>query len=674
MVFSIRMKLAIIMLAFLIPISALTWQLVHKMDENILFSEQQIKGIRYEKPLLMLLNEIADYQIAVLNKQSGNSDAEKEMAEGAASINALFSEVMKLNHELGVELGLTPEMLKERNLPEQWTAAYTQQQWNEIQSQEYSADAYTALLANLHGMVNQIGNTSNMILDPDLDSFYLVDASLNSFPATLEKLALIKSSTFDLLSANGNTIPADKRFQMLLDVQAIKEFYLTHTVRAINTSIREDTNFNGVSPSLQTALKPALEQYSDGAQQLIDALALLAKGEGMEAAHFIEIGDIMHDGTAELGQVTLSELQRLIEIRIAALQIQKQETLGSCAIAVIIAFGLFIVVSSGISGPIKHLTKAMQSLADGDVSVNIPCTNKRDEIGKMARTVVVFKQNAELLSEAAKNFDSSVKHVVEIVASAATEMDSASRDLTTRAAESHDRLKALNVDVTDVSASMQSVATASEQLYAAINEISTQVHKSTSNTTNAVKETTNVKAVTDQLAEASQKVGDILSIINSIAAKITLLSLNATIEAARAGEAGKGFAVVANEVKDLASQTAQATANIGQLIGDMQSCSQGTVVAIGQITGLIEEINHIAGVIAAAVEEQGVATRDIGSHILTATKKVEAITDNISGVTESAAHSSAAASQTLQASGDLSKQSETLRGEVDKFLKTLKAA
>jgi methyl-accepting chemotaxis protein len=310
----------------------------------------------------------------------------------------------------------------------------------------------------------------------------------------------------------------------------------------------------------------------------------------------------------------------------------------------------------------------MQDLASGMIDIEVPYLQKRDEIGQMANALLIFKHNAQKMHDITRNFEQSIKQVVGIVASAATEMDSASRDLTNRAEASHGNLKALNTDVMGVAESMQMVSSSGEQLYLSINEINSQMHKSSTTAANAMSETIHVKKVAEKLAESTQKIAGIVGIINGIASKITLLALNATIESARAGEAGKGFAVVATEVKTLATQTANATAEISDLVATMQDSSSETLSAVGKITGIVDEINDITNIIAAAVEEQGAATKEISNHIKQASDRVDSITENILIVTESASASSAAATQTLQASGELSKQSEALRGQVDGFM------
>ncbi len=163
-------------------------------------------------------------------------------------------------------------------------------------------------------------------------------------------------------------------------------------------------------------------------------------------------------------------------------------------------------------------------------------------------------------------------------------------------------------------------------------------------------------------------------LINDIAGQTNLLALNATIEAARAGEAGKGFAVVASEVKILATQTARATDEIAGQVRAIQDATASSAQAIETITQTIGRVSEISTAIASAVEEQGAATQEIARNVQQAAIGTQEVSTNIVSVTEAAQHTGAAATQLLGASGDLAKQAETMRGEVEKYIAGVKAA
>ena len=286
----------------------------------------------------------------------------------------------------------------------------------------------------------------------------------------------------------------------------------------------------------------------------------------------------------------------------------------------------------------------------------------------------VGRENAaKTLNDHAERFESTVKGMVEVVASAATEMQSTARSMETTANSTSEQATAVAAAAEEASTNVQTVASAAEQLSSSISEISRQVAQSTQIAGNAVSEAERTNEMVKGLADAAQKIGEVVGLINDIASQTNLLALNATIEAARAGEAGKGFAVVASEVKNLANQTAKATEEIGAQIGGIQSATQGAVTAIQGIGDTIAEINEIASAIAAAVEQQGAATQEIARNVEQAASGTTEVTQSITQVTQAASETGNAAGQVLQAAGELSTQAENLSGEVTSFLDTIRA-
>jgi methyl-accepting chemotaxis protein len=207
-----------------------------------------------------------------------------------------------------------------------------------------------------------------------------------------------------------------------------------------------------------------------------------------------------------------------------------------------------------------------------------------------------------------------------------------------------------------------------------VREIGQQVEHSSKISSQAVIEAAKTNTTVEGLAKTAQRIGDVVQLIETIAGQTNLLALNATIEAARAGDAGKGFAVVASEVKSLASQTAKATEEIRVQIGEIQGATGQTVEAIRSIGATIRQMSEIATTIASAVEEQGAATREIATNVHQAAQGTSDIATNIEGVSRAASDTGAAATQVLGAAGELSRQAETLRHDVDEFLATVRAA
>ncbi len=354
------------------------------------------------------------------------------------------------------------------------------------------------------------------------------------------------------------------------------------------------------------------------------------------------------------------------------------------------------LIGRGISRPVVGMCSAMRALAGGDKTAEIPGVGRKDEIGQMAETVQVFKDNMieadrlraeheqnkakaeaerkQAMLNLANSFEAGVKGVVNSVASQSTEMQASAEAMTHTAAEASQQATAVAAAVEQASANVQTVASSAEELSASVLEIGRQVEQSSKIASQAVNDANHTNGIVEGLSRTAQRIGEVVQLIENIAGQTNLLALNATIEAARAGDAGKGFAVVASEVKSLANQTAKATEEIRAQITEIQGTTGQTVEAIHRIGETINQMNEIATAIASAVEEQGAATREIASSVQQAAQGTGAIATNIGGVSRAATDTGAAASQVLAAAGELSKQSETLRRDVESFLANVRAA
>lgn len=374
----------------------------------------------------------------------------------------------------------------------------------------------------------------------------------------------------------------------------------------------------------------------------------------------------------------------------------KFTVIGGTTLLIVLLISLWAACRQIIGNPLRRTVEVIDALRDRRFDITVPDQNRADEVGAISRALQVFKENGlemqRMEAEAAEqkaqaeadrkaallkmagSFESSVKGIVDVVATSSTEMEAAAQALSATAEQTSQQASAVATAADQASANVNTVAGATEELSASIQEIARQVSSSASVARQAVEEAERTGSIVKELVEAAQQIGDVVNLINSIASQTNLLALNATIEAARAGEAGKGFAVVASEVKTLASQTGRATDEIGAKIQEIQNVTGTAVRSIESITSTIAKMSEISATIASAVEEQQAATRDIAGNVAQAAHGTAEVSSNISGVTQAAGETGAAASQVLSAAGGLSREAERLRDEVTTFLDTVRAA
>jgi methyl-accepting chemotaxis protein len=373
----------------------------------------------------------------------------------------------------------------------------------------------------------------------------------------------------------------------------------------------------------------------------------------------------------------------------------RQMGMLTCFALVLIA-GLILLLSRSIVSPINAMTMAMRNIAQGDTATSIPALERGDEVGAMAQSVKVFRDNMieadhlrgeqealkaqsdserkVLLARMADEFESGVRASLDSLAGAASEMQATSKSMSSTATEASQQATSVAAVAEQASVNVQTVAAATEQLSSSVSEIGRQVTQSTEIAGQAVAEANRTNVTVQGLSAAAQKIGDVVKLISDIASQTNLLALNATIEAARAGEAGRGFAVVANEVKSLASQTAKATDEISAQVGAMQGATTEAVQAIEGIGRTIGAINEITSAISLAVEQQGTATQEIARNVQEAALGTGQVSSNIASVNYAAEKTGSASNSVLASAEQLSKQAVNLRADVDRFLGNIRAA
>jgi methyl-accepting chemotaxis protein len=428
-------------------------------------------------------------------------------------------------------------------------------------------------------------------------------------------------------------------------------------------------------------LMPALEKMD-----AVTAEAAYAKLAAPYAAHRAVIDDVVKQATDENIALEAKAAEKVTQLSYLVWAV-------SAVVVIIIALGIF-GIAFGVIRPVVRMTVVMGRLSVGELDVEIPSANRRDEIGRMAKTVQIFKDNAIEKSRLEREqgdgerdimtrrqeetdqligfFGRSMSGLFKSLSATSSDMARTSTSLETTARMTGSQASQVLNEVGQTSMNIQTVAAASQQLSASIGEIGRQAGESARGSTVAMQQAADVVSKVDELRQAADQIGSVVKLINSIAGQTNLLALNATIEAARAGEAGRGFAVVAGEVKALAEQTARATSDIASQVTSIQAATSGAADAIQGITVTIRGVNETAVAIATAVQQQDAATQEIARSIESVTVNAASMAQSMEQVRGAVDQTGGNAAEVKQTSSALAAETETLSAEVADFLASLR--
>jgi methyl-accepting chemotaxis protein len=442
--------------------------------------------------------------------------------------------------------------------------------------------------------------------------------------------------------------------------------------------------------------KKRIEQFVDFRKELV------RRGIEIGAAAGREWGD--NDANRAVRIALNKDLEALSKVYAErAKQISRQDDvnrtmavlltgLGGLAL-VLVGIGVMIIARS-VARPLSVITATIKQVAEGAEGVEVPHTNRGDEIGALARAIQIFKEamdrnrnlNSQVVTdsrareERARHIETSVEEfrgaiggVLRTVTDNASAMRDTAQSITRVTSDANGRAVAAAGATEQASSNVNAVASAAEELSASVEEIGRQVRQSTGMVEQAGLRTEKSITEIESLAAATQRIDGVLTLIQTIAEQTNLLALNATIEAARAGDAGRGFAVVAHEVKALAEQTAKATSEIGQNVSMIQTSTRNAVDAVREIGNAVRDINEVTSNIAGAVGQQDAATREISVNAQSAAQGNETLVANIGSLSDAIGETNKTAASVLSASSELTSTAEILSREVDKFFRNLRA-
>ncbi|MDD3182677.1 MAG: methyl-accepting chemotaxis protein [Alphaproteobacteria bacterium] len=696
---SIRTRLLLSLSLFLLTLVFASVNAYQSIGSNITFAEQEKKGDVYQRPLAKILVALSTIRIELARDLSNQSD-DSVLNEQIKLVGQQMVELQSVQKNLGADLQFTDDGLKSRgrdNLKyelvlEKWNALRNAIEGKKLDQIDASV---ASIMADIRGMIAHSGDTSNLILDPDLDSYYLMDITLLALPQTLDRLSVIGSTIFPQISGEHELTQAE-RTEVAVMARMLSESDVARIDADMDTSLKEDKNFYEVSASWQTNGKTLRENYLAGNNALVAMLQDIASGKDVPADAFYGVTLKAQDTALVFLEKGYDELDNLLDYRIASYKNQQTQSVLVSLGGAVAAFLFFMLVVNTITTPLSLLTRIMQKLSNHDLAVDVVYTSAKSEIGAMASSIQVFKDNAlrmdsmkleqidrdrlaeadkkKAISDLATSFENSVGDIVQTVASAGTELQASAEGLAHISQETNQQTVKVATATNTTSTNIQTVASAAEELTASINEISRLVSESSDKSQNAVQQIQTANETVQGLVASSAEIGEVVQLIHDIASQTNLLALNATIEAARAGEAGKGFSVVASEVKNLANQTGKATEEITARINSIQSAAGSAVKVIQAVGETVNSIHSASANISAAVTQQSSSTQEIARNAHKVALGTQDVSDSIATVTRAVEESENSSEEVLNAAKELSVQSEKLKSEVYQFLHRVKAS
>jgi methyl-accepting chemotaxis protein WspA len=666
---SIAQKLTLIGVAFLIPIAMLLYFTIAGINHSIHFSQLEIGGDRLLQPLGELTIELPRYRRL-------NEEASPELNESANRIDRSFESLKTALAEVGEPLKITLADLQAANMgdlnPESLLS-----QWVDLRdrgrqlSRDERQQRHTDLTQKLRRLFRRVGDTSNLILDPDLDSYYLMDISVVGLPEAQARLNEILDVTSRLRKSSLN---AEEQLALNSQAAAIRTTDYVRIDMGLTTALREDGNIYGLSPSLQGNLPPLKQTYLDQLTHFSNSLDRLSRKKNRTT-----IAEIANQGsglmsTSQILQKTVSqELMELLKTRVLSYRRQRLTYLVLSLLAITLAIVLIYRVSSSINRRLSQLIILAEAIAAGDLTIPVE-VDSTDEIGQLmlSNRLMVDNLNSLVSQMQQSGFQ---------VSSVATQLSA-----TTKQQEATVQEQAQST--TYILQSLGQISTLTGQLANSMDDVSRLSEASSQAATKGQSDLKHMSQSMGSMEQASGSISSRLQTINEKADNITsvvttitkvadqtnLLSLNASIEAEKAGEYGRGFAVVAREIRRLADQTAVATLEIERMVKEMQSAVSTGVMEMDsfiiKVRHSVTDVEQIGGQLDQIIYQVKDITTNYEEVNQTMRKQADSahqVTEAMGNLDEGMRHTTEALRDTYGAIAQLTDAAGGLRDQVSRF-------
>jgi len=676
---NIRQRLLASACLFALPLGVLFYFNIAQLAEKIEFARKELSGNRFQSPAIRLLNALAEYRIASVQPDNPNVFEAKQKVDG------LMRQLEPVENSPAAALGFSDSALKEVGL-ESIGAAAIRAKWQALQAKP---DLYESLVGDVRGRIGHAGDTSNLTLDPEMDSYYLSDVTSVAIAQTLDRMGAARTKLEPILKSG--KVPASARTDMSVFSAMLKESDFDRIGGDLDTAIKENAK---AARGPRAAMKPNMEQamvrYKADVQALIDLAAAGGQGKAIGVEEFRQTSVRAGLSSLDLWEKTLAELDALLQMRIDGFAAYRRKIVLGTAISLGFALTVLLLTVGSVSRALAAAVTHVQYVAQGDLSRELPASYRArgDEIGTLANAM-------HEMSQQLRGMVTRISGGVAGLSSAASSLRDSSSQMTAESRSASDMAHSVAAAAEQMSANVSSVAAGMEQTTTNLAHVASSTAEMTSTIGEIARNsesarrithdaTVQARIITEQITlmgDSAREIGKVTEAIGAISSQTNLLALNASIEAARAGSAGKGFAIVASEIKALAQQTATATEDIKRRISVVQSSTAAGVSEVKKVSQVIFEVSEIVTSIAAAIEEQATATRDIARNVAEASLGVtdvnqrvaesslvsKEIARDIGTVDHAASEINGGSGSVHSASEEVSRISETLRQTVETF-------
>lgn len=584
---SIRNRVLLGASSLLLPLTLLFYFNIEQVAVNIEFARKEMTGTQVQRPLVALL-------------------AQDPRMLTPVDTRSFSVELDQAAQSLGLPAGLASRL-----------SALDE---NRRKADEPSLLAWSR---EIRSLITKAGDSSNLTLDPDLDSYYLMDVSSFVSAQALDRLNNVKAFASQRL-ANRRLGESD-RIQIAIFHAFVDEADLQRIKGDLETAIVENGKAaRGPSASLKPVIEPLAADYFAKQQAYLGLLSKIGAGQNVSLAEFEAADALARNSLLTLSMAVSAELDKILGMRIDGYGSYRTKIILGTLVALGIAAFLLVSIVSGITRPLSDVVANLIQVSEKDLTGTLPeqYLLRGDEVGKLANasramsrslnevvedlreSVVVLLHSSSQLDSSSKNMSSGVESTANMAQSTAA-----------AAEELSSNINSIAIAMEEASTNFSSVATASAQMTGTIAGIASSSEKARSTTSQASRQADLILEEMQRLSDSAVAIGQVTDTIKAISAQTNLLALNASIEAARAGIAGKGFAVVAGEIKELAQQTASATEDIRSRIESVQTATRSGTEEISRVSDIVGGVNELVSSIAAAIQQQSMTTEEISRNI-----------------------------------------------------------